>query len=53
LNGQPVGSPTPGSSTGKNQAVVVGAPYYFYFGLNNGKTALDRFYKLYVATAEE
>ena len=43
--GQPVGSP--------NQAVVVGAPYHFYFGLNNGKTALNRFYKLYVATIEE
>ena len=43
--GQPVGSPS--------QAVVVGAPYHFYFGLNNGKTALNRFYKLYVATTEE
>jgi len=32
--------------------IVVGAPYYFYFGLNNGKTAVDRFYKLYVATEE-
>ena len=53
LNGQPIGNPTPGSSAGKNQAVVVGAPYHFYFGLNNGKTALDRFYKLYVATSED
>jgi hypothetical protein len=43
--GQPIGS--------ANQAVVVGAPYHFYFGLNNGKTALNRFYKLYVATTEE
>ena len=32
---------------------VVGAPYHFYFGLNNGKTAIDRFYKLYVATEQE
>ena len=28
--------------------IVVGAPYYFYFGLNNGKTAVDKFFKLYV-----
>ena len=43
------GSPSNSSS----DAVVVGAPYHFYFGLNNGKTAIDRFYKLYVATEEE
>jgi hypothetical protein len=43
--GQPIGS--------VSQSVVVGAPYHFYFGLNNGKTALNRFYKLYVATTEE
>jgi len=29
--------------------VVVGAPYHFYFGLVNGNTAVDKFYKLYVA----
>jgi hypothetical protein len=44
IQGQPVGT--------NQQAVVVGAPYHFYFGLNNGKTAVDRFYKLYVATEE-
>jgi hypothetical protein len=32
--------------------IVVGAPYHFYFGLNNGKTAINRFYKLYVPTVE-
>ena len=37
-------------STNPSDAVIVGAPYHFYFGLNNGKTAIDRFYKLYVAT---
>ena len=36
-----------------NDAVVVGAPYHFYFGLNNGKTAINRFYKLYVQTPQE
>jgi hypothetical protein len=39
-------------STSPSEAVIVGAPYHFYFGLNNGKTAVDRFYKLYVATEE-
>jgi len=55
------GNPNPSSanviqgspSNDPNQAVVVGAPYHFYFGLNNGKTAIDRFYKLYVATEQE
>lgn len=37
INGVPGGDP-----------VLVGAPYHFYFGLYNGKTALDIFYKLYV-----
>jgi hypothetical protein len=44
LQGQP--------GTNVNQAIIVGAPYHFYFGLNNGKTAIDRFYKLYVATEQ-
>ena len=26
-------------------AITVGAPYHFYFGLNNGKTAMNRFIK--------
>jgi hypothetical protein len=36
-----------------DDAVVVGGPYHFYFGLNNGKTAINRFYKLYVQTPQE
>lgn len=28
---------------------VIGAPYHFYFGLVNGNTAVDKFYKQYVA----
>jgi hypothetical protein len=42
VNGQPL--PTPQVT---NQ-VLVGAPFHFYFGLNNGKTAIDKFVKLYV-----
>jgi hypothetical protein len=54
VQGQPVPVSPQGIPTGPNalQSVVVGAPYHFYFGLNNGKTAINRFYKLYVATGE-
>jgi hypothetical protein len=50
LQGAP--SPNPLQESTVNDGIVVGAPYHFYFGLNNGKTAVDRFYKLYVATEE-
>jgi hypothetical protein len=36
VNGQP------------NSSILVGAPHYFYFGLTNGNTAIDKFIKLYV-----
>lgn len=50
----PLNNILPGAPTTNYQdSVVVGAPYHFYFGLNNGKTAINRFYKLYVATADE
>jgi hypothetical protein len=29
---------------------IVGAPYHFYFGLKNGKTAINRFIKIYIDT---
>jgi hypothetical protein len=51
---QGVGGVLDGIDSGlPTDAVVVGAPYHFYFGLNNGKTAVNRFYKLYVQTAQE
>jgi len=50
LQGNP--SPNPAQESTVKDGIVVGAPYHFYFGLNNGKTAVDRFYKLYVATEE-
>jgi hypothetical protein len=51
-NNQPL-SGTTGIVTGipNGKAVLVGAPFFFYFGLNNGKTAIDKFIKLYVDTA--
>lgn len=49
----PLSNITQGSpSNDYKDSVVVGAPYHFYFGLNNGKTAINRFYKLYVDTNE-
>jgi hypothetical protein len=59
LAGNPVPQPAGGivldgeDSGLPDDAVVVGAPYHFYFGLNNGKTAINRFYKLYVQTEQE
>lgn len=43
------------NSTGstQNNTFLVGGPNHFYFGLKNGKTALNRFIKLYIDTAEE
>ena len=49
INGNP--DPTSGNvidGVPGGNPVLVGAPYHFYFGLYNGKTALDIFYKLYV-----
>ncbi len=46
------GAPAEDSVVNQYSIIIVGAPYHFYFGLNNGKTALDRFFKLYVATEE-
>ena len=50
IQGQPVNylNPNVPSPQQPQQGIVVGAPYHFYFGLFNGKTAVDRFYKLYV-----
>jgi len=47
-NFTPIGDPEPARDTTGNY--VVGAPYHFYFGLNNGKTAIDKFVKLYITT---
>ncbi len=46
------GAPAEDSVVNQYSIIIVGAPYHFYFGLNNGKTAIDRFFKLYVATEE-
>jgi len=33
---------------GSMSQIVVGAPYHFYFGLKNGATALDKYFKEYL-----
>jgi hypothetical protein len=42
------GNPDPARNSTGNY--IVGAPFHFYFGLNNGKTAIDKFIKLYIIT---
>ena len=42
------GNPDPVRDSSGNY--IVGAPFHFYFGLNNGKTAVDKFVKLYILT---
>jgi hypothetical protein len=53
-NGQPLSSVTGVvNGTPGPKPVLVGAPFFFYFGLNNGKTAVDKFIKLYIDTAAQ
>ena len=47
------GNPLPSNSNVLNNNVLVGGPNHFYFGLNNGKTAINRFIKKYINTTEE
>jgi len=45
--------PQPEPNGGTTTPFLVGGPNHFYFGLKNGKTALNRFIKIYIETAEE
>ena len=45
--------PLPQSTPGTTIPFLVGGPNHFYFGLKNGKTALNRFIKIYIETGEE
>ena len=49
FDGGNTGNPDPNNDQLSNN-IIVGAPYHFYFGLNNGKTAIDKFIKLYIIT---
>jgi hypothetical protein len=40
--------PNWGPKTPTNGLTMVSAPWYFYFGLKKGKTAMDKFYSTYI-----
>jgi hypothetical protein len=40
--------PSSGPVVGDLAHNIVGAPYHFYFGLNNGKTAINRYIQIYL-----
>jgi hypothetical protein len=47
------GTLTPEPNGGTSTPFLVGGPNHFYFGLKNGKTALNRFIKTYLETEED
>jgi hypothetical protein len=46
----PPAQPNPSTVLPSANGVLVGSPNHFYFGLKNGKTALNRFIKIYIDT---
>ena len=46
----PPAQPNPSTVLPSVNGVLVGSPNHFYFGLKNGKTALNRFIKIYIDT---
>jgi hypothetical protein len=49
----PIAKPNPSTVLPSVNGVLVGSPNHFYFGLKNGKTALNRFIKIYIDTELE
>jgi hypothetical protein len=49
----PLAQPNPSTVLPSVNGVLVGSPNHFYFGLKNGKTALNRFIKIYIDTELE
>jgi hypothetical protein len=43
-----VPSPTSDTDIRFERVINTGAPFYFYFGLNQGKSAFDKFYKKWI-----
>jgi len=37
---------------GNNNETITSAPWYFYFGLKKGSSAMDKFTKLYIKSEE-
>lgn len=46
-------TPNPSWPAGNSTKSVVGAPYHFYFGLNKGKSAINRYITKYVLNQDE
>jgi hypothetical protein len=44
--------PSINGTSSQNYRTLVSAPWYFYFGLKNGKTAMDKYTELYVQLPE-
>jgi len=49
VNGQPTPTPSQNQAT---DSFIVGAPYHFYFGLNKGKSAMNRYISKYIVGQE-
>jgi hypothetical protein len=46
------GQYSPSQAFGNNKETITSAPWYFYFGLKKGSSAMDKFTKLYIKSEE-
>jgi hypothetical protein len=46
------GQYSPSPALGNNNETITSAPWYFYFGLKKGSSAMDKFTKLYIKSEE-
>jgi hypothetical protein len=53
FNQTPQGLSNPNWPAGTPQQYVVGGPNHFYYGLNKGKSAINRYIKLYILNQDE
>jgi hypothetical protein len=53
FNQTPQGLSNPNWPAGTQQSFVVGGPNHFYFGLNKGKSAINRYIKAYILNQDE
>jgi hypothetical protein len=47
-----LGQYSPSPALGNNNNTITSAPWYFYFGLKKGSSAMDKFTKLYIKSEE-
>jgi hypothetical protein len=53
FNQTPQGLSNPNWPAGTQQSFIVGGPNHFYFGLNKGKSAINRYIKAYILNQDE